>query len=196
VTAPRRPYTTIQSPPAGGLAVAYFEPLMAPTPVGTRLPQPSETADTINGFLRVQAGGGAIMGNEVMFNVGVILNSYAPNNEESFAEQLLVQAIAWGNNAMGTTIVHPSTGISYFVAYSRTTALGTKQQDPLVNLTRFRGMVTWRMLGVPVSLPVSGRVSRTADSRTSEPLSSSPESVRTPTGKPAGARRPAASRRR
>jgi hypothetical protein len=30
---------------------------MSPTTVATRLPRPTETADTINGFMRIEAGG-------------------------------------------------------------------------------------------------------------------------------------------
>lgn len=34
-----------------------LRPLMSPTTVATRLPRPTETADTINGFMRIEAGG-------------------------------------------------------------------------------------------------------------------------------------------
>ena len=78
------------------------------------------------------------MKDELLLNVGVIVHSYAPNNQESDAEQTLAYALAWGGNAQGSTIIHPSTQRSYFVAYSHISGLAVKQSDPLVNLTRFR----------------------------------------------------------
>lgn len=138
-------------PPAGGIAKAYFTPLMAPVPVATRLPQPGATQDTINGFLRIEAAGGPIMPDSVFFDIGIVLHSYAPNNQESMAEQVLALAIGWGNNASGTTIIHPSSGLPYFVSYSRCNSVGAKQQDSLVNMVKFVGKVTWRMQGQLVS---------------------------------------------
>jgi hypothetical protein len=148
-----RPYETIAPPPAGGLATAYFTPLMKPTPVAWRLPQPDVTADTINGFLRVEPSGGPVRADGVLFDVGIILASYAPNNRESDAELIMTRAIAWGNNAMGTFITHPSTQQRFFVAYSRTVSIGTKQADPLVNMARFIGKIMWRMKGLPLRQP-------------------------------------------
>jgi hypothetical protein len=172
---------------------------MAPTPVATRVPQPTETADTINGFLRVEAGGGAIMGNQVLFNASIILHSYASNNQESLAEQLMVQAIAYGSNAQGCTIVHPSSAIPYFICFSTATALAMKQEDPLVNLVRFRAMVTWRLQGVPVSTPVTGgrlassrpggQGARTTGSHTPVPPPIPPGVVRTPSRRRGGGRK-------
>lgn len=145
-----RPFQTLAPPPVQALALAYFGPIMDPTPVATRRPQPAVTSDTINGFLRVEAGGGILRGNEMQFDVGVILDAYGPNAQEGYVEQIIANALAWGNNAQGTAIIHPSTGDSYFVSYAKTTALGTKAQDPLVNLVRFRGRLTWRIAGRPL----------------------------------------------
>jgi hypothetical protein len=49
----------IWPPPVQGLAVNYFTPIMAPVPGASRLPQPSKSGDTVNGFLRIEAGGGS-----------------------------------------------------------------------------------------------------------------------------------------
>lgn len=97
----------------------------------------------------MEPSGGPIRPDGVVFDIGITLCAYAPNNRESDAEVLMTRAIAWGNNAMGTTITHPSTQQQYFVAYSRTVTVGTKQADPLVNMARFVGKVTWRMKGLP-----------------------------------------------
>ena len=130
--------------------VAYLTPILAPTPVATRLPQPNKTEDTINNFLRVESAGGAPRGeDQILFNVSVILHCYCPNNQESQGEQLLGEALAWAGNAQGTFITHPSTEVEYFVTYSRIAALAMKHADPQVALTRFRGMVTWTIHGQP-----------------------------------------------
>lgn len=145
-----RPFTTVAPPPAQGLMVAYLTPILSPTPVATRLPQPAKTEDTVNNFLRVESAGGAPSGDDqVLFNVSCILHSYCPNNQESQGEQLLATALAWAGNAQGLYITHPSTQVDYFVTYSRITGLGMKQADPQVALTRFRGMVTWTIHGIP-----------------------------------------------
>lgn len=145
-----RPYTTVAPPPVQGLMVAYLTPILAPTPVATRLPQPGKTDDTINMFLRVEGAGGAPRGDDqILFNASVILHSYCTNNEESQGEQLLCEALAWAGNAQGTYVALPSTGTEYFVTYSRITSLAMKNADPQVALTRFRGMVTWTVHGSP-----------------------------------------------
>lgn len=137
-----RPFATLLPPPAQALAVSYLTPLMAPTPVATRLPQPKKIDDTINQFLRVEAAGGPQY-NEYMFQVSIILMAYSTNNEESACEQTLNRALAWGGNAQGTWIEHKSTGNQWFIAASTISSLGAKAADPAVALTRFRGMVTW-----------------------------------------------------
>ena len=141
------PYQTIWPPPIQGLAKAYFTPRMAPVPVATRLPQPGRTEDTINGFLRIEAAGGRVLKDELFFDCSVILHSYANNNQESMAEINAMRAVAHGGNAQGRAIVHPSLGKPWFVSWSRVTALAVKQADPLVNMVRFRAMVTWRIQG-------------------------------------------------
>lgn len=146
-------YQTIYPPPIQGLAISYFTPRLAPTPVATRLPMPSQTEDVVNGFLRIEAAGGSVMVDELMFNCGIIVHAYAPNNRESFAEILCMHALAHGGNAQGQLITHPSLQRPWYITYSRITALGVRQADPLVNLTRFRGMVMWRCQGMPNPLP-------------------------------------------
>ncbi len=141
------PYATIWPPPIQGLAIAYFTPRVAPVPVATRLPQPDRTQDTVNGFIRIEAAGGHTMHDGLFFNCGIIIHSYAPNNQESMAEVNMMHALAHAGNAQGRFIVHPSLQRPWFVSYSHITALGVRQADPLVNLTRFRGMAVWRIQG-------------------------------------------------
>ena len=144
------PFATVAPPPIQGLMVAYLTPLMSPTPVATRLPQPAKTEDTINTFLRVESVGGVPAGDEqLLFNASVVLHCYCTNSQESQGEQILGNALAYAGNAQGTFVTHPSTQVDYFVTYSRITGLAMKHADPQVALTRFRGMVTWMVHGSP-----------------------------------------------
>lgn len=143
-----RPFTTVAPPPMQGLAVAYLKPLLTPTPVATRLPQPSKTEDTVNGFLRVESAGGSPLGEQLLFSASVILHAYCTNANESLGEQMLGTALAWAGNAQGTWITHASTQVDYFVAASEITSLSHKYADPAVAMTRFRGMVTWTIQGI------------------------------------------------
>ena len=145
-----RPFATVRPPPTEALAKAYFAPLVAPTPVGTRVPQPNKTADTINGFLRVEAGGGNLRGENLLWDVAVILHAYAPNTQEYMAEQLIGDALTWGANATGYSQAMDN-GDNWYITWSRVSGFATRKADPLVNLTRYRGMVTWRIPGLPLA---------------------------------------------
>jgi hypothetical protein len=144
-----RPFVTHRGPPTEKLAKAYFTPLVAPTPVGTRAPQPSRTADTINGFLRIEAGGGTLRGELLLWDVAVVLSAYAPNAQESVAEDLIEEAVAWGANAQGYTQQMPN-GDEWYITFSRCTSKAVRKGDPYVNMTRYRAMVTWRIPGIPI----------------------------------------------
>jgi hypothetical protein len=147
-----RPRSTVRPPPSEALAKAYFTPLVTPTPVATRAPQPSKTADTINGFLRIEAGGGVLRGEMLLWDVAIILHAYANNSEEYLAEQLIDDAVAWGANAAGYT-QQMTNGDNWYITYSRATSLPTRKADPYVNMTRYRAMVTWRIPGLPPRAP-------------------------------------------
>lgn len=140
-------FPTLLPPPVQGLAVAYLTPLMSPVPVATRLPVPSSTADTIAGFIRVETAGGALQWDDCLFNVGLIIMSYANNSDESTAETNLTRAVALAGNTQGRYITHPSTAESFYVTYSRITGLPVKSADPQTPLVRFRALVTWRIKG-------------------------------------------------
>lgn len=141
------PFPTIYPPPVQGLAVAYLTPRLTPIPVATRLPQPANTADCVNGFVRVEAAGGAVMVNELMFNVGLIIHSYGTYDAESMAEIVCMKALALAGNAQGRFITHPSLQRPWFVTYSRISSLAVKQNDARVPMVRFRASVTWRLQG-------------------------------------------------
>jgi hypothetical protein len=154
---PDRPFLTLKPPPMAGLMVSYLTPLMAPTPVQTRRPKPNADQDVAypEGFVRVESGGGSWVANDenYFFDASAIIHGYADYENEWKAEDLCGTALAWGGNAQGLTL--PLEGTDWYVTYSRITALATELVDPLVRLTRFRGMVTWRVPGVPIPLPLS-----------------------------------------
>lgn len=152
-----RPFATTRPPPIELVGETYFAPLMSPTPVGTRVPRPADTADTISGFLRLEAGGGSLRGEQLLWDVSIILHAYAPNTQEAMAEQVIGDAVAWGANAQGSTIVTPS-GDEWYVTWSRCTAFVVRRADPAVNLTRYRSMITWRIPGLPPHTPGQRRI--------------------------------------
>jgi hypothetical protein len=153
-----RPRAAVRPPPTEALAKAYFGPLVAPTPCSTRAPQPSKTADTINGFLRVEAGGGTLRGELLLWDVAIILHAYANNTDEYLAEQLINDALTWGADAAGYTQPMPN-GDEWYITYSRCTGNVVRKADPYVNMTRYRAMVTWRIPGLP-PLPVGALAPR------------------------------------
>jgi hypothetical protein len=152
-----RPFPTVKPPPMAGLVVQYLAPLLAPTPVRTRRPTPNQNEDVAypDGFVRVEAGGGAWTATDegVFFDASAIIHGYGDYENEWKAEDLCGTALAWGGNAQGLTL--NLEGTDWYVTYSRITALATELADPLVRLTRFRGMITWRIPGVAIALPIS-----------------------------------------
>jgi hypothetical protein len=165
VTAPadpwagQRPWPTVQPPPMAGLAVTYLTPLMAPVPVSTRRPRPDPNADVAypNGYLRCESAGGTWMArSEIFFDASVILHGYSDYEHETLAEDICGHALGWAGNSQGLTltVTDEITGqpVDWYVTYSRISALATEHADPLVRLTRFRGMATWRVSAVALSV--------------------------------------------
>lgn len=148
-----RPFTTTRPPPVESLGVAYFTPLMSPLPVVKRIPQPAPNADTITTYLRLQSAGGAQLvqsGQEGYFwSCNLILHSYSPLDQEGLAEDNLGIALGWGSNAQGLTVT-TGRGVPWSISYSSAPNLGTKVEDPQVALTRYRGLVNWRVMGNPL----------------------------------------------
>jgi hypothetical protein len=140
------------------LAVAYFTPLMAPLPVSTRLPKPALNADTVAPMLRVENGGGFLRADEFLYDISIILHSYAPQSDEVDAEINLGTALGWGAQAYGTTITVG--GVDWYITHSWVTGASVQQNDPLVNMPRYRAMVTWRIPGNAI-VPAAGRVADT-----------------------------------
>jgi hypothetical protein len=152
-----RPFPTMKPPPMSGLVVQYLTPLLAPTPVSTRRPQPKPEDDVAypDGYVRVEGGGGlwVVADENYFFDASAIIHGYGDYENEWRAEDLCGTALAWGGNAQGLTLDLEGTG--WYVTYSRITALAVELVDPQVRLTRYRGMITWRIPGAPIIPPVS-----------------------------------------
>lgn len=127
-------------PDIEALAFDFLTPNLAPTPVATRLPTPDVAADTVNGFLRLEYGGGS-KPNRFQYDVQCILHGYSP--DETQASLVAAQAVALMAAGRGQTISGwYVVGVMGVVAPHRLT-------DPDVILPRYRAAVTWRVAGQP-----------------------------------------------
>jgi hypothetical protein len=125
-------------PDIEALAVSFLSPILSPTPVTTRLPSPTIDADTVNGMVRVEYGGGT-KPNRFQWDLQCIMSGYSPN--EIQASLLASQAVALMSAARGQTVNGwYVVGVMGVVAPHRLT-------DPDVILPRYRATVTWRVAG-------------------------------------------------
>lgn len=137
-----RPFPILLPPPTESMGVAYLTPLMAPTLVGTRLPQPEQDRQMLDGFLRVEAGGGYQDEDEIMWDVSLILHSFS--EDEEVAEGVIGRAVAYMSAAEGIAI--PAGGRDWYVSWAQPRNLATRMDDPNVpNYSRYRAMVSWRV---------------------------------------------------
>lgn len=127
-------------PPLETLAVAYLAAPMSPTPIATRLPSPDADADTVNGFLRVEYGGG-FKPNRFQYDVQCLMHAYSP--DEIQAEHIANQAVALMSAARGQSIN------GWYVVGVMNVIVPHRLSDPDVILPRYRSMVTWRVSGQP-----------------------------------------------
>lgn len=120
------------------IAIAYMLPLMSSVPIVTRLPNPADAADTVNGVLRVEAGGG-YKHDRFQYDMQLLLHGYSP--DETQANLIANQAVALMSGARGQTIN------GWFVTGVMNVVTAHRLTDPDVNLPRYRAMVTWRVAG-------------------------------------------------
>ena len=123
------------------LALYYLQPVLSPTPCATRLPQPNNQSDTINGFLRVEAAGGG-KANYLEYDLNLILHAYSP--VEMQAANIAQTAMAFMTAARGQTVA------GWFVGLVKNTVMPHRLTDPNINLVRYRAAVTWRVAGQPL----------------------------------------------
>lgn len=126
------------------MACFFLTPLMAPTVVATRLPVVTNTSDTANGFLRVEAGGG-VKKNLTQYNQQILLHTYVPFEYEPQGALIANKATAYVGAAGGLTI----SGV--FVVDVPRVSVIQRMTDPKINLLRYDSAVTWTVAGQPVA---------------------------------------------
>lgn len=126
------------------LGVQYLKIPMTPTRIGTRLPDPEDDADTVNGFLRVEAGGGSKV-NRFQYDMQCILHGYSPDEDQ--ANDITNKAIALMSAARGQTVT--ADDVDWYVVGVFGIVVAHRLTDPDVILPRYRSMVTWRVAGQP-----------------------------------------------
>lgn len=137
-----RPYPILLPPPTEAIGVGYLTPLLAPVPVGTRLPQPEQDRQMLDGYLRVEAAGGFQDEDEIMWDVSIILHSFS--EDEEVAETNIGMAVAYACAAEGVAI--PGGGRDWYVSWAQARNLPTRMDDPNIpNYARYRAMVSWRV---------------------------------------------------
>jgi hypothetical protein len=120
--------------------LTHLTPDFGSTPIGTRLPNPADNADTINGFLRLEAGGGSAA-NAFEYNQSLILHSYSPN--EIQASWICRTAFKWAKAARGQSVA------GWYVSAVTGCVMPHRLSDPnVIGLIRYRAMVTWRVPGL------------------------------------------------
>lgn len=137
-----RPFPILLPPPTEAMGVSYLTPLMTPTLVATRVPQPEVDRQMLDGFLRIEAGGGFQDEDEIMWDVSIILHSYS--EDEEVAEDTIGRAVAYAGAAEGIAI--PAGGREWYVSWAQPRSLPARMDDPSVpNYPRYRAMVSWRV---------------------------------------------------
>lgn len=122
------------------LGMYYLTPYMGTTPIATRLPNPAAQADTINGFLRIEAGGGSDC-YPFGYDLTLLMHGYSPY--EIQASQICRNAYKWARAAMGQSVA------GWYIGRVVNSVPPHRLGDPNVKeLTRYRAMVTWRVPGL------------------------------------------------
>lgn len=154
-----QPYPNLQPAPIESVSQVALPWVLAQegdlqTVVATRRPRPQNSQDMPpGGFVRVESGGGRQL-NEVQFEQDLILNTYFESipplpEDEVTAENLAGKITGIAGNGLGLYVTL-SNGDRWDINDSRVAILPTRQTDPMVNITRYRSMVTWTTTGKPL----------------------------------------------
>lgn len=146
------PLPTLTHPPIEWLGFAYYQPHQAAlgVDVGTRLPGPAEDQTVLHtGFLRTEAGGGTPT-LEVMFDLDLILHAYSGTNEDA-AKDISQRATTELLPARGTVVWCPvhrdGSPLPWTIHDASVSQEPHRLTDPMVNMIRYRSMVTWTVVG-------------------------------------------------
>lgn len=131
----------LAAPDIEDLVPYFYTPILAPTPVDTRLPKPDNDKDTVNGFLTVEAGPSSRNG-LAQWDMSFILHAYSP--VEAQAADISGTAMAYGTAVQGLTVM------GWYIVGLVTAVGGVKLPNPDINLPRYRSALTWRVQGRPI----------------------------------------------
>jgi hypothetical protein len=130
------------------LAQAFLTPILAPTPVKTRMPPPiASVMDVgVNGLMRIEAGDAVPVPSTwgAAYDISFLMHAYS--DDEVQASLISRTAIAHVSSVTGLTIV------GWYIVDVPTVVGGRRLTDPLVptDLVRYRSAVTWRVAGQPL----------------------------------------------
>jgi hypothetical protein len=122
------------------IAITFLAPLIAPTPVATRLPDVTDPADQTNGFVRIESGWGSY-DNLVEYSTTFLCHTYVPFEYEIQGAQIASTVVAYMSAAQGVIVNVP--GKDWFIADVPNATSPTRLSDPKVNLLRYMSRVTW-----------------------------------------------------
>lgn len=142
MTLPATYWPILTPPKIAQLIRALLLGPLSPTPIATKLPSPLTSSDTVNGFLRLEYGGGS-KPNPFQYDLQCIMSAYS--SDQGQAEDIANAAIGITSAAQGLTV----NGV-YVVGVSGVVAPHLLS-DPDVSLARVRSSVTWRVAGQPLN---------------------------------------------
>lgn len=131
----------LASPDTEDLGMYYYTPLIAPTKIDTRLPVPTNSEDTIHGFVTIEAGPATRFG-LAAWDLSMILHAYS--DVESQAADISGKLMAYGTAVQGLTVM------GWYIIGLVNAVGGVKLPNPDVSLPRYRSALTWRVQGHPI----------------------------------------------
>lgn len=146
------PLPQLTHPPIEWLGFCYYQPHQAALGVdtGTELPGPSDDQTILTtGFLRMEAGGG-IAALDVMFDLDLILHSYCGADEDAakdVSQRATTELLPVRNQVVACPMHRDGPALSWTIHEASVSQEPHRQTDPMVNLIRYRSMVTWRVVG-------------------------------------------------
>lgn len=123
------------------LGIFYFTPLIAPTLIDSRLPDVANNADTVNGFVTIEAAPGTRVG-LAQWDLSFILHAYSPSEYE--AATISRKLMAYGTAVQGLTVM------GWYIVGLVNAIGGEQLPNPDIELPRYRSALTWRVQGHPI----------------------------------------------
>lgn len=131
----------LDAPDIEDLVPYYFTPLIAPTPIDTRLPNVADNEDTVHGFVTVEAAPASRVG-LAQWDLSFLLHAYSPHEYE--AADISRKLMAYGTAVQGLTVM------GWYIVGLVNAIGGEKIKNPDVELPRYRSALTWRVQGRPI----------------------------------------------